>query len=124
MIEVLGVINNQMAALGLNYEFGEMTQSPPVYPYWVGEYTEPEPNGEDGKEEPVVMLTGFTRGSYLDLETQAEVIRNCYKHGITALTEDGAAVIVNFAGGFPVPTGELELKKIQVNLAVRLWNLA
>lgn len=124
MIEVLSVINTQLVALGLNYEFGEMTQSPPVYPYWVGEYTEPEPTGEDGMEEPVFMLSGFTRGAHLSLETQAEVIRNYYKHGITVLTNDGAAVIVNYAGGFPVPTGELELKKMQINLSVRLWNLA
>jgi hypothetical protein len=124
MIEVLGVIDTQLSALGLNYEFGEMTQSPPVYPYWVGEYTEPEPNGEDGKEEPVILLSGFTRGAYIDLETQAELIRNYYKHGVTVLTDDGAAVIVNYAGSLKVPTGELELKKMQVNLAVRLWNLA
>ena len=124
MIEVLRAINNQMAALGLNYEFREMTKSPPTYPYWVGEYTEPEPTGEDGKEEPVIMLSGFTRGAYLDLETQAEQIRNYYKHGKTALNNDGSAVIVNYAGGFPVPTGELELKKMQINLSVRLWNLA
>ena len=124
MIEVLGVINTQLEALGLNYEFGEMSQSPPVYPYWVGEYTEPEPNGEDGKEEPVILLSGFTRGAHIDLETQAELIRNYYKHGITVLTDTGAAVIVNYAGSLKVPTGELELKKMQVNLAVRLWNLA
>ena len=124
MIEVLGVIDTQLAALGLNYEFGEMTQSPPVYPYWVGEYTEPAPNGEDGKQEPVILLSGFTRGSHISLETQAELIRNYYKHGITVLTDNGAAVIVNYAGSLQVPTNELELKKIQINLSIRLWNLA
>ena len=124
MIEVLSVINTQLTELGLNYEFGEMTQSPPAYPYWVGEYTEPALSGEDGKAEPVMLLSGFTRGSHHSLETQAELIRNYYKHGITVLTNDGAAVVVNYAGSLKVPTNELELKKIQVNLSVRLWNLA
>ena len=41
MEDVLAVVDDQLQKLGLNYEFGSMTKSPPKYPYWVGEYSEP-----------------------------------------------------------------------------------
>ena len=73
---------------------------------------------------PLSYCPALPVGSHISLETQAELIRNYYKHGITVLTDNGAAVIVNYAGSLQVPTNELELKKIQINLSVRLWNLA
>lgn len=75
MDDILAVINDQLEGLGLNYEFGKMTQSPPQYPYWVGDYTEPEGMTEDGKEESTVILTGFSRGKFIELETQKATIK-------------------------------------------------
>lgn len=121
MTEVLKTINSQLESLGLNYEFGQMSKSPPTYPYWVGDYTEPESDTEDGLETPTIILTGFMRGSRLDLETDKSKIKDHFKHGVSVITESGAAVAVFYAGGFGIPTGELELKKIQVNLQIKLW---
>ena len=59
MIEVLEVLNDHMVKeLKLNYEFGQYTKTPPKYPYWVSDYTEPEPLEEDGLPTPTVTLTG------------------------------------------------------------------
>jgi hypothetical protein len=121
MTEVLQIIHSQLEGLGLNYEFGRMTQSPPSYPYWVGDYTEPESMTEDGLENPTILLTGFTRGSYIELETDKKKMKDHFKHGVSVITESGAAVVIFYAGSFGVPTDELELKKVQVNLQIKSW---
>ena len=45
--ESLAYINTALTNAGINYEFMEWT-SELVYPYFVGEYSEPEPMNEDG----------------------------------------------------------------------------
>lgn len=64
---VLNAVKQGMAAIGMNYEYQEWTDDP-VYPYFTGEYQEFEPLNEDGMQETSFILTGFTRGSYSDLE--------------------------------------------------------
>ena len=85
------MVNDQLQKLGLNYEFGLMTESPPKYPYWVGEYSEPEGLTEDGKEEPTVILTGFSRGKHTTLEQQKSIIKEHFRHGVSVITEKGSA---------------------------------
>lgn len=121
MLDILSVLNDQLTGLGLNYEFGEMTQSPPIHPYWVGEYSETDPGLGDGQESPVILLTGFTRGSRLTLETQKEIIRDHFKHGVTVMTPSKTSVSIFYSGSLPVPTDDIELKKIQVNLQIKSW---
>jgi hypothetical protein len=121
MKEVLAVINDQMESLGLNYEFGEMSESPPKYPYWVGEYSEPEGMTEDGKEEPTVILTGFSRGKFAELERQKSIIKDHFKHGVSVITESGSAVVIFYGGSFPIPLEDDDLKKQQVNLSIKTW---
>ncbi len=122
MIDVLKLIYEEMRInLGLNYEFGRMSKSPPPYPYWVGEYTEAEPVTEDGKETATFILTGFVRGKYIDLEKQKLLIKSHFKHGVTKVTDNGAAVAVFYAGGYNIPTEDIDLKKCQINLSIKQW---
>lgn len=118
---MLKALNTELEKLGLNYEFGKMTKAPVTYPYWVGDYTEPESLTEDGVEEPTVILTGFTRGSFLELETQKNMIKDHFKHGVTVITDTGAAVVFFYAGSLNVPLEEDDLKKCQVNLSTKIW---
>lgn len=121
MDDILAVINDQLEGLGLNYEFGKMTQSPPQYPYWVGDYTEPEGMTEDGKEEPTVILTGFSRGKFIELEIQKATIKEHFRHGVSVITESGSAVVVFYGGSFNIPLEDDDLKKCQVNLSIKSW---
>ena len=94
MIEMLKVLKDHMVQhLGLNYEFGRMSKSPPKYPYWVGDYSEPEPVNEDGLIEPTVTLTGFARGRFADLEEEKQKIKDYFKDGVSVITEAGSAVV-------------------------------
>lgn len=118
---VLKFINEQMSQIAVNYEFNEWT-SDIVYPYFVGEISEDEPQTEDGAETSTVMLTGFHRGKYIELERAKEKIKNHFNPvlGLRAKTDSGV-IAVFFAGAFNIPSGEADLKKIQINLKVKTW---
>ena len=114
-------ISDQMDILAIPYEFGMWT-SDVVYPYFVGEITEESVTTEDGLEESTMILTGFHRGKYIDLETAKEKIKQHF-HPIcgACATTDSGSIAVFFDGSFSVPTGEAELKKIQINLKIKEW---
>lgn len=118
---VLQFINEQMEALQIPYEFGEWT-SDVKYPYFVGEGTELEPTTEDGASEISFILTGFHRGDYITLEEIKNKIKKHFHpvHGLRAQTESGA-IAVFYGGAFFVPTGEAELRRIQINLKIKTW---
>ena len=110
-----------MDILSVPYEFGEWTSNV-VYPYSVGEITEEPSTTEDGLEESTMILTCFTRGKYIDLEIIKEKIKRHFHpiHGLRASTDSGS-IAVFFDGSFYIPTGEADLKKIQINLKIKEW---
>lgn len=114
-------IAEQMAAIGIPYEFMEWT-SPVIYPYFVGEFTEQEPTTEDGAEFSTMILTGFHRGgSTALLQAQAKIKKHFDPiNGLRAQTESGA-IAVFYGGAFFIPTGEANLKRIQINLTIKEW---
>lgn len=123
---LLKVVSDGMIELGLEYEFGEYTKEPIVYPYFVGEYTETEPMTEDGLQETTFMLSGFSRGTWLTLENAKEKIERYFNkvYGKTVMVDDGSAVAVFYGNSLIVPTGDEELKKIQINLQCKEWKVS
>ena len=121
--EPLKLISDGMAALGLNYAF-ERWKDKPKYPYFTGEYLEEESTSEDGMQQCDFILTGITRGSWLDLETAKEKIENYfYRDGRTAIASNGNAVVVSYSNSFVIPSGDAELKKIEIHLNVKEWKV-
>ena len=122
---LLKVVSDGMAELGIEYDFGEYTKEPIVYPYFVGEYTETEPTTEDGLQETTFMLSGFSRGTWLTLENAKAKIENYFNkvYGKTVMVDDGSAVAVFYGNALIVPTGDEELKKIQINLQCKEWKV-
>ena len=123
---LLKVVSDGMTELGLEYEFGEYTKEPIAYPYFVGEYTETEPMTEDGLQETTFMLSGFSRGTWLTLENAKAKIENYFNkvYGKTVMVDDGSAVAVFYGNSLIVPTGDEELKKIQINLQCKEWKVS
>lgn len=124
--DLLKVVSDGMTELGLEYEFGEYTKKRIVYPYFVGEYTETEPTTEDGLQETTFMLSGFSRGTWLTLENAKEKIERYFNkvYGKTVMVDDGSAVAVFYGNSLIVPTGDEELKKIQINLQCKEWKVS
>ena len=120
----LKMVADAMESLGLNYAFMEWL-SKPMYPYFVGEYQEIEPLYEHGLQESTFILTGYSRGTWLELEEAKEKISRYFNKigGKTVMAEDGSAVAIFYATSLVVPTGDAELKKIQINLDVKEWSV-
>jgi hypothetical protein len=123
--EVRKIIDKAMTSLGLEYSFMEYAGNPVVYPYCVGEVTETEGVTEDGLQESTFLLTGFSRGTWLELEEDREKIENYFNRisGLTAITDSGSGVAIFYANSLVVPTGDAELKKVQINLSVKEWKV-
>ena len=121
----LKIISDGMSEMGLEYGFGEYSNNPVVYPYWVGEYSETETFTEDGFQEATFLLTGFSRGSWLALEQEKERIENYFNRvsGKTVIADNGSAVAIFYASSMIVPTGDAELKRIQINLNIKEWKV-
>lgn len=121
----LKIISNAMSSMGIEYELGTYTKKPVVYPYFVGEYQESEPMTEDGHQETTFMLNGFSRGSWADLENAKERIETYFNRvqGNIVMAEDGSAVAIFYSDALIVPTGDAELKRIQINLKIHEWKV-
>ena len=120
-MDKLKFIKEQMDLLAVPYEFGEWT-SEVKYPYFVGEITEEPIVTEDGLEESTLILNGFTRSKYLAMEELKDQIKKHFdpRNGLRAKTDSGS-ITVFFNGSFYVPTGEADLKRIQINLLIKEW---
>jgi hypothetical protein len=124
-MQVLKLVSDAMTSLGIEYSFAEYTKKPVIYPYFVGEYQETESTTEDGLQETTFMLTGFSRDSWLTLEEAKEKIENRFNKvsGYTVIADNGSGVAVFYADSMIVPTGDAELKRIQINLSVKEWKV-
>lgn len=119
-MEKLKFIAEQMEHLTIPYSFGDWTAKI-KYPYWVGECTEATTTTEDGYEESVFILTGTARGTWLQLEKDKEKIKKHFSiTGLRAKTDSGS-IAVFFSSSMMIPTGEADLKRIQINLDIKEW---
>lgn len=121
-IAALKFISDTLDSLNINYQFGEWATNPVPDPYFVGEYTEPESltKEEDGYQEITFLLTG-TGTNWLSLETAKATIENNISK--TAILPNGNGIAVFYAGSLIIPTGDAELKRIQINLTIKEWSV-
>lgn len=121
----LKIISDAMNDLGLNYDLAEYKADELPEMYFVGEYQELPPMYETGEQESDFILTGTTRGMWLDLEEAKEKIMNYFNKvsGKTVIAEDGSAVAVFYSNSFVIPTGNAKLKRIEIHLTVKEWSV-
>ena len=120
-IESLQYISEKLAEAGINYEFMQWTNKV-IYPYFVGEYQEAESLTEDGLQEATFILNGFSKGSWLELEQAKEKIEKVFNFNAVILPS-GNGLTVFYSGSLVIPTGDVELKRIQINLAINEWKV-
>ena len=121
-MDKLKFIADQMDMIEVPYEFGEWS-SDIKYPYTVGEFTEEPTMTEDGYEQSTLLLTVFHRGKRIDMETVKNKIKSHFPpvYGLRGQTDSGSSIAVFFDGCFYVPSGEADLKKMQINLTIKEW---
>ena len=106
----------------VNYHFLYYKTDKFEYPYWVGEYLENEYSAETNYQGTTFILTGVTRGSYLELEKQKEIIKKALKDK-RAILSNGAGIAVHYDYSMPIRTDDIELQKIQINLTIQEWEV-
>lgn len=112
--ETLSYINSVLTdELEIPYAFMEWQDDPPEA-YFVGEYSEGDTPEEDGCQEITFIIDGFTRGSWFSLEKYKQKIEQNIER--TAILASGAGVAVFYGNASPIPTGDADLKRIQINL--------
>lgn len=120
-IEGLNFISSILKQL-VNYHFLYYKTDKVEYPYWVGEYLESEYSAETNYQETTFILTGVTRGSYLELEKQKEIIKKALKDK-RAILPNGTGIAVHYDYSIPIRVDDIELQKIQVNLTIQEWEV-
>ena len=121
MKEVLKYIKEQLQGIGINYAFLRWNKEI-VYPYFVGTYNKPEGTIESQYHETTFTLEGFTVGSWDKLEEARDQIETLFEDNRTTLPS-GTGVVITYAGDFPIPIDEGELKRIQINLKIKEWRV-
>jgi hypothetical protein len=106
----------------VNYHFLYYKTDKVEYPYWVGEYLENEYSAETNYQGTTFILTGVTRGSYIELEKQKEIIKKALKDK-RAILSNGAGIAVHYDYSMPIRTDDIELQKIQINLTIQEWEV-
>lgn len=121
-ISALKFISEKLERLKIPYAFEEWTANEVPDPYFVGEYNEVESTEreENGYQETTFILTGTGR-KWLGLEQAKEIIENNITE--TAILLNGNGIAVFYSNSFPVPTGDTELKRIQINLTIKEWRV-
>ncbi len=121
-ISALKFISEKLERLKIPYAFEEWTANEVPDPYFVGEYNEVESpeREENGYQETTFILTGTGR-KWLGLEQAKEIIENNITE--TAILPNGNGIAVFYSNSFPVPTGDAELKRIQINLTIKEWRV-
>lgn len=119
--EALGIANNRLTSIGVPYEFMRWT-SPVEDRYWIGEFSQTITETEDGYEEGTLLLTGTTRNSWTVLMQDRKKIQDQFPTvgGLRTSTDNGVVVFF-YENSFPVDTGEADLKRIQINLHIKMW---
>lgn len=118
---ILSVLKDELTALGVPYEFMRWT-SENIDLYFVGEYSETVPTTEEGSKEISLILTGTTKQSFLVLEEFRELIESHFDP-IDGFRKsiDGDSAAIFYENAFPIPTGDANLKRIQINLRGKEW---
>ena len=118
-IETLSYINEILNETGINYSFARWNGDIPES-YWIGEYSETDSLHEDGMIESDFILTGTTEGSWMNLQTEKELIERTLNDR-TLILESGVGLCINFERSLIVPTETEYLKRIQLNFSIREW---
>lgn len=124
-LQALAYINDRLTEAGINYHFMRYNfgQGDPEYPYSVGSYSENDDAAEDGGQSATFTVNAWTRGTWMELERVKATIKALFPvTGATAILEDGSGLVVSYVRSQPIPTGDEELKRIEIILTVKEWS--
>lgn len=111
----LTFINDQLSSI-VNYQLDEYIGPLPDI-WWTGVYQESEPENENGISETNFILTGNTKETWPELETEKEKIRRLFIDGKRAILPNGDGIAVFYSNSMHIPLDTV-IKRIQINLKI------
>lgn len=119
-MKALEIINRMLTEQGINYELMRYSEKP-VFPYFVGSYSEIPSVTEDGLQEMTFSLDGYHNGRWLELEAAKDKIKKIFDE--FTVVEDEAGIAVSYENAIPIPIDSADMKRIQINLNVKEWSV-
>lgn len=122
-IAALQYINSLLQGMGVPYRFMRWEEQPPNEYYSVGEYIESPgmTREENGRSDATFILRLFTRKEWLTLESAKAKIESGLPK--TAILPDGTGIAVFYESAMIVPTGDMVLKSMQINMTIQEWKV-
>ena len=122
-IAALQFIADLMQGMGIPYSFMRWEETPPKDYYTVGEYIESPSltREESGRQDSTFILRLFTSKSWLLLEQAKAKIESAVP--VTAILPDGTGIAVFYESGMVVPTGDMALKSMKIDLTIQEWKV-
>ncbi len=124
--ETLKLISEFLESAEIPYDFYEFRASiSGLEQYWVGEYEEIPQTAETGCQESQFILTGTAKESFFVLEATKQKIKSLFPsiEGRMAALENGSRVAIFYENAFQVPTEDITVKRMQINLTVKEWSV-
>lgn len=120
MKELLKTIADEMKSLGINYDLMTWKETPIKYPYCVGQYFITDNSVESGKTEIEFWLEAWDRNtSYINL---VDIDNKVKKHfGDYRKIINDIGITISYSNSSLEREEDSELKKLQIKLAVVLW---
>ena len=119
----LQYIANLLQGMGVPYRFMRWEEQPPDDYYTVGEYIEVAgaTREENGRQDATFILRLFTRQNWMALERAKAKIESGLPK--TAILPDGTGIAVFYESAMIVPTGDMVLKSMQINMTIQEWKV-
>lgn len=118
MEKLLTFIADKMEMAGIPYEFGEWTGAV-SYPYCVGTYSAEEYRYEDECTNGTLTVDIWSRESKLSAVQMADRIAAVFED--LQEVRDDLLFFVRCTGADTIPSGEMDLFRIEVRLSVSVW---
>lgn len=75
-------------------------------------------------EECNFILTGNTKGSFLNLETVKELLKDTLGcDGITDIMKSGSGIAIMYVTAYPVPSVEFGIHRLEITLRIKEWKV-
>lgn len=122
---VMKFIAELMDSLSIPYDHDKWSSTLPVDRYFVGEFIEDTMTTmeEDGRQDTVLILRGFTHKERAVLARDAQTIKNHLREPLIQTLLDGTVVAVFYEGSRFISTGTEEAKSIKTNLRIKEWRV-
>lgn len=113
----LGYIDEQLSSI-IDYQLDEW-KGDLVFPYWVGDYQENTYDFDQGYHEYSFTLTGTTKGTYAQLESDRQKIEELFGNHTYAVKGHGIAIY--YENSLMIPSTDEQIKRMEIHLTVKEW---